>query len=893
MPSNPNTPNGREALELKGDQRIATDEQIRDHLFELFESKFYLESVRKAISDPAAWDYLKSKLPESFGVYLESLFDQIETLLADAGFEYSIARGESESDGPEPMVTRSCPIAVSLSNAKELLRAVKPPLLDLDTLQNLSATLKHLQAEIERIEGTFANFEEHIGRNQIELRVFQSEFSNLRAMEKDGSLNRSEREQKEKLQVKIEGFEREIQKDSNKLEKKKGQARNNEQKISSIIKDLSDFTEKYDNTNSGPLSKSLTLKPSLDSLDIDSSAVSTKFKKSLQAVREATFTTYHPEAERQLAALRFRKRIRKVVPAAVFGIAIAVGAALLAREQISEFINGPRPAQEKLAMRGLEVPEQAVAEELTKNNIELADIKLRILKALKSQSVAENDKQEILSAKSPEVIITKLLELLHQKGFVDTNFQADTTLHNKTYFKSELKISLVDDLRSEFGNGISVNLSLLDKTDTKDVMAYFQKQGTKDLPHQPSVTYSIDDACNTNKELVSSVSMAIHGKAYFQTHYIRIRPEVYDQACKDVVKEAHEPSNQETELLAAKGRLKKYIQEHLSENLLPLVDEAKNMTDLGAAITKLTKGVVYKNYTGTKITFELDPNYIELFQLVFGKDVRLFIKKVDEKTMSDRPQPVLERTFNVGELCNDGGKQIIEVVYRIGDTNMMQAFSYQVVHPDFLALCEGRPLPDDPLLKPKILTNRLNVLNHPLILKYLSDDTGITYPEFRRKIESLNNAEDLDSYLKGVVDKISKSQQLQNSLKTLLDSVPKVMVKQDRQRPDQEITLSLHPDLIRALKKEFGSEMEASLSSIIAGQMYSNGKYTVSFPAKVFCALAIHPETTPFAKITVPITSKQSLQLFFGVKTAIADHELTREVCMGQANQSSNGGSKR
>lgn len=858
------------ALNLKIDQVVATDEQIRQHLPELFDSAFYLERIREEMTFSSSWGTLKSKLPESFEVYLKSLFDRVESLMAETGFEYDIKRDGSDSDDGELLVAHSCEVAVSLSNVQELLKSAKQPLSDLDALQKLSAFLNHLQCEIGRIEGTLPNFKEHIQCNKIEVQVFKDELSDLLEQEKDGGLTRNEQAQKEELEGKIAGFGKRISKDSSKIKKKKRQIQNNEQKISSAIKILRDFLEQFDSENPSSLPKILKVQHPLG----NASSLSSIVKRGLQTKQETEYTVYLPYFEKQMKAARFRRRIRKWVPRAALVLSLTSLVAVVARDQISELIQGPRPAQEVLAMQGVIVPDQALAEELVQNNVELAATKVRLLRVL-SQFANERDVKGIVSAKTPHALIDKLLMLLHGKGNINTSF------HNETHFKSELR-AIVNTLRDEFGDDIRVNLSLIDKTDRKKVMEHFEEQD-----HQPSITYSVDDACNSNKELYAYLAMTINGEVYSKTHVIPMDHGIKEQACKDVVAESRKAETKVSELAAAKARLKKYIRESLSENLLPLVDKAKNRAELGGVLTQLARGVFYKDYDGTNITFEIDPKYVDLFKIVYGDDVRLFQKKIGEPTMSGRVQSVLKRKFNVAELCENDGKQELEVVYRIGDTDMMTTFSLFTQQADFVSYYCGDTPPESGL-DIGLGTKKQAVLLHPFLLKYLTDDFEVPYKEFRQNIEKMNSIQELEDYLSKVVIKLSKSPHIQDRLKLVIDSGPNLRISRAKAKENAQedgVRLSVHRDFIRALKRELGQRCGVKIGAFIAGQMGFQESSSISMPPNVFCTMAGHPLAQPLIQIDVPITSRNSIKLIIPIKQAVMDHELTREICLGQVNE--------
>lgn len=314
----------RNTLELTGDQRLATDEQIRERLPELFETESYLDQIHSELAKFTSFmssnplrSALKTEDPEKLDIYITSLTERIRTKLSETPFQFDVQH-DSEAEEDE-VVTQEYGITVGVGNIEAILSSIKQPVQDLEAFHQLLILIRDLQSKINTLKGKIPNFEEHIRDHEVEISTLKAEIKDLIEQEKTGELTRSERAQKEQLEGEIQRYKKASGETLRRLRGRKSSIAKHQSNINQIMAEFAEFLNQYDPENPQPFPYDLDLKTYQDdSVRVDPVYIGPQLRKILQVKRRQKITTYNPSVERS-------RLIRRWAPRAAVILALAGG----------------------------------------------------------------------------------------------------------------------------------------------------------------------------------------------------------------------------------------------------------------------------------------------------------------------------------------------------------------------------------------------------------------------------------------------------------------------------------------------------------------------------------------------------------------------------------------
>jgi len=401
MPSTPNIPNSRNPLELKGDQIVATNEQIRQHCPELFENEFYLEPLRKSLNelcDFSSSNPLMSSLTpedrEKLNAFVADLKKRTESAFLNTPFEYAVGHESKNLDADG--FSKEHTITVALGNIEALLKGAEKPMGDVDQLRKLSALIGHLLSETRRAEIGLPNFEEHNRRHEIEINVLKSELGELEEQEKSGDLTRAEQIQKEQLEKEIGEHGQAIARNSKKLNEKKDRVSAYKRQLSQTIQRLSGFLAQCNPNSPVSLSEFLNGLMATDK-DVDLKIISAqaKAKEILSAGRTGAYTSYNPSLARAKRIEEKKRFLKKWGPRAAIFLLLSGAGLYATHERIKTALaHHLYPVAERIlgTDETLRILQAEFDEELRSNPTELTLMKQKLLERWVESEVATNQK---------------------------------------------------------------------------------------------------------------------------------------------------------------------------------------------------------------------------------------------------------------------------------------------------------------------------------------------------------------------------------------------------------------------------------------------------------------------------------------------------------------------
>jgi len=612
MSSNPNIPNGRNPLKLRGDQRVATDEQLRQHCPELFDPSFWLGRIRERLESFSffkAANSLRSRLePESqkrLDAFISHLFAAVQDRLAQTSFEFSAEEGPSESQTGDP-VRRVHPIAVSVKNVDALLDSVLEPLRELETLHTLSSLIVQLQSAMGRTKGSLANFQEHNRRHEIEINVLKSELGELEEQEKKDSLSRSEQAQKEQLEKGIAEHQRDMAKNSDKLDRRKRQASSQQRTIDQIAHTLSQFLSRFDPQNSEPLPESLSPAGlAQDSpAELSAPALAPDIRMVLQEKREGEYVSYNVSAAR-------KRSVKRWIPRLAVLLALA-GGAYAVRDRIGVML-GSKIDPIALEQWGIPMPtDPTLVEQLTLHNPRLAALKLRIIRCLGSQFNHPEHRDEILQATTLYALADLIASQLQIMVITTEDFGSP---------KGNLNPNVVEALRAEFGRDIEIGIAL---PKDKDPKISFAEIHDNPFPlFDTSYSLKKKEMCDASIGKILRVELKSGEEKAVAVEALAMKKTEIDPYC-EAYADKGPMDNSEANLATLREKILNYppFAHHISRvdrlNLMSLKNEA-NIMNFALYLIGKKSGSMQEGTT--KFTVDFKPDDYKALKEMFGDDV--------------------------------------------------------------------------------------------------------------------------------------------------------------------------------------------------------------------------------------------------------------------------------
>lgn len=779
MSSKPNTiRKRRDTLELEGDRSVADVKQLKRHLPDLFDAGFYLEQIQKELAGFSSYGIgasIKNGLTDEgrnqFDAYTAHLASCALEALKKHSFKFTVQH-ESEKDEEDEFV-QNHNITVGVGNVSDFLSASRKPIEDLDTLCDFSRLLHHFRSVVDLTKGKLPNFRRHIQKFEVEIQTLKGELSDLQEQEKEGTLTRSERIQKEQLEADIGKQQLAAAANKKNLKRRQKKISDYEQKISSISKILSDFLSQFDPKN--PQSISEKLKPDMFTGSINYQQadpdVLIAIRRILLSKRRGEYSSYDVEGASRHRWLKRKEALAKWSRRLALPLLLVSGVALANRERISDAVFGPQLNAEAFAEAGLSMPNQFRTEVLLKHNKKLAVTKMRILRAIESPLMTNDAKKysqeiisSILTATNPQSLTKALNEVLHLINYM--NGKEDTVrLFLDPHYVKLLKGEFGDDLslgltywnnpengkpltlRGNQYTGYAVELpkrQFCDETGKFNVITYFEIDGETYEVREIADIFSSNSKYDRQKCL-ESIDDPIE-RAEKEAEYIREGfTDYFDDHIVGGKINTDDPyvlaslHVQQAKLESIKKSLIEQFKDVFTKKQIKTIKKADRLSALQALLleVKALSWHSVESQEDGQLKIAINPDFEEAFKMVFGDDTEVYLRWYGDTAglVRSGDMPVLNQKEVVVDrelLCRPHllvGPGLFKQGKGGGLKNIYRLF--QVDDPIYEGICtEGLYPPKNASLDEinQFVEYKKKVLSHPLIEgRYLDENLRLAF----------------------------------------------------------------------------------------------------------------------------------------------------------------------
>lgn len=241
------------ALVLEEDGPASVDEQIREHLSEMFDPELYLEPFIEMLHRTIETyrNFIQPLLPESDADRLEGFVTDLIRLVREglsvAMDDFEIHHDQDEVQPESINSSHSSLIVVqeaqiNLKDVDGLVAIVDKPLQFIQKFCQLSDLVSYLLSEIRNVRATFPNFEQRIQAFQSATDRIKNQLQQFEAEKKEKKFLTGEAwEEIDRLRAELEKNQERIADPKGKLERKKKRLSNLQGKLDTIVQTLTCF----------------------------------------------------------------------------------------------------------------------------------------------------------------------------------------------------------------------------------------------------------------------------------------------------------------------------------------------------------------------------------------------------------------------------------------------------------------------------------------------------------------------------------------------------------------------------------------------------------------------------------------------------------------------------